>query len=217
MERRRGRKRSLPPSRPALKCAPRRPRRAALVTERRLWHREQQRELWHLASDDRPFQCSRASPPSASPEPRLRPCGARPSLSQLGRCRLCRLFRPAGQSRRRTAGLQWRLQQAQSHSSQTLEALSNALARLQRVTDNVPVVVFEYCLSPGGHRSVPFVSQRFRELTGLDPAPLAGRGTRGEGRGIRAEHILVPTLRADNYTHLRRNRAVGFLQQHLMA
>ena len=59
------------------------------------------------------------------------------------------------------------LKDAQERSRQAHLELSETLARLQRITQNVPVIVFEYCRSKDGTRSIPFVGHAFENVVGL--------------------------------------------------
>ncbi|MEO0686756.1 MAG: PAS domain-containing protein, partial [Cyanobacteria bacterium J06649_11] len=52
---------------------------------------------------------------------------------------------------------------------QTLE-LHQAQARLKKLTDNVPGMIYEFCLTPDGTMSFPYVSSGCREIYEIEPA-----------------------------------------------
>ncbi|MBT9506614.1 response regulator [Rhodoferax sp.] len=50
---------------------------------------------------------------------------------------------------------------------QDVTVLKEAGARLREVTENIPVAVYQYCLSPDGHQSFPFCSPAIQRICGV--------------------------------------------------
>jgi PAS domain S-box-containing protein len=57
--------------------------------------------------------------------------------------------------------------EADSGCTRAYEALRESEARLRSIADNIPGMVFQYCLHPDGSFTVPFVSNTFHEITGF--------------------------------------------------
>ncbi|MDJ0799669.1 MAG: PAS domain-containing protein [Calothrix sp. MO_167.B12] len=67
------------------------------------------------------------------------------------------------------AALQQLNEELEARVEERTAALRQSEARLQKLTDNIPGMIYEFCLNPDGTVSYPYVSSGCREILGLEP------------------------------------------------
>ncbi|NEO87291.1 MAG: PAS domain-containing protein [Spirulina sp. SIO3F2] len=75
--------------------------------------------------------------------------------------------------RQQVRALQQRNETLTTQFDQRTRKLQATESRLQRLATNLPGVIFQYCLAPDGTQSFPYVSEKSREIYGIEPKHFA--------------------------------------------
>ncbi len=102
-----------------------------------------------------------------------------PMRNEQGEVIFCGVLLDITGLKRKEAELQQLNEELESRVEERTAALSAAEARWQRLADNVPGMLYEFCLNLDGAMSFPFVSSGCRELLGVEPEEVQKNATLG--------------------------------------
>ncbi|NET02162.1 MAG: PAS domain S-box protein [Sphaerospermopsis sp. SIO1G1] len=92
-----------------------------------------------------------------------------PTINDAGEIIFCGVLLDITAKKEAEAALKKLNEELEYQVEERATALKQSEARLQRIADNVPGMMYEFCLSKNEEMSFPYVSSGCRELLGLEP------------------------------------------------